>query len=105
MKRIFDTAISLIALIFLSPLILILAVLLRRRLGKIIFFRQDSPGLNGQTFEMMKFRSMLNRVDKDRNQLPDEKRLTNFGKLLRASSLDKLPGLRNVLKSEMILHG
>lgn len=105
MRRIFDTSVSLMTLIALSPLIFILAVLIRWRLASMILFRQNRPGLNGQPFEMVKFRSMLDAVGKDGNPLPDEERLTKFGKFLRASSLDELPGLWNVLKGDMSLVG
>ena len=104
-KRFFDLIVSLIALIVLLPVIFLVAVQIRRKLGSPIFFRQPRPGKNGKPFEMIKFRTMLDAVDSKRNPLPDDQRMTPFGKLLRSTSLDELPELWNVLKGEMSLVG
>ena len=104
-KRIFDVIVSAVGLIMLSPLLLILAVLVRVKLGAPVFFRQERPGLNEKIFTLYKFRSMKNAADSKGNLLPDEDRLSGFGKILRASSLDELPELFNVLKGEMSLVG
>ena len=105
MKRIFDIIISILALLFLSPFVLITALLVRVKLGSPILFTQERPGLNGKSFRMMKFRTMIDAVDKNGEQLPDEQRLTPFGVLLRSTSLDELPGLLNVIKGDMSLVG
>ncbi|WP_371375303.1 sugar transferase [Thalassotalea aquiviva] len=105
MKRFFDFIITLIALILLSPIILVTALLVKLKLGSPIIFRQARPGLHGRIFNMYKFRSMLDQVDSNGSILPDEERLTNFGKKLRSTSLDELPGLWNVLKGDMSLVG
>lgn len=105
MKRCLDFLIALSALIALSPVILITAILIRFKLGSPILFTQDRPGLNGNVFKMMKFRSMLDAQDAEGNPLPDEQRMTTFGALLRSTSLDELPGLINVLKGDMSLVG
>lgn len=104
-KRVFDVIVSALGLILLSPLLLILSVLVRINLGTPIFFRQERPGLNEKIFTLYKFRSMKNAADSKGNLLPDEDRLSKFGKILRASSLDELPELFNVLKGEMSLVG
>ena len=104
-KRIFDVIVSVLGLILLSPLLLILAILVRINLGTPVFFRQERPGLNEKIFTLYKFRSMKNAADSKGNLLPDEARLSGFGKILRASSLDELPELINVLKGEMSLVG
>ena len=104
-KRSFDILASALGLIILSPLLLILAVLVRLNLGSPVFFRQERPGLHEKIFNLYKFRSMRDAVDKNGNELPDEQRLGRFGKLLRASSLDELPELFNVLKGDMSLVG
>lgn len=105
MKRFFDFSIAFIALILLSLIMLITAGKIRKSLGSPVLFKQKRPGLNGQPFYMFKFRSMKDSVDEDGNLLPDEERLTPFGHKLRASSLDELPGLINVLKGDMSLVG
>jgi lipopolysaccharide/colanic/teichoic acid biosynthesis glycosyltransferase len=105
MKRLFDLAISIFTLIILSPIVLITAILVRVKLGSPILFTQERPGLHGSVFKMMKFRTMLDAVDKNGQQLPDEQRLTPFGVLLRSTSLDELPGLLNVIKGDMSLVG
>jgi lipopolysaccharide/colanic/teichoic acid biosynthesis glycosyltransferase len=105
MKRLFDLVISIFVLIALMPIVLITAMLVRIKLGSPIFFTQERPGLNGKSFKMMKFRTMLNATDKHGNQLPDEQRMTAFGAFLRSASLDELPGLFNVIKGDMSLVG
>jgi len=105
MKRIFDFSIALLAFIFLSPVILIVAVLIRFKLGFPILFTQNRPGLKGKVFQMMKFRTMLDGTDRNGNLLPDDQRMTKFGVFLRSASLDELPGLLNVLKGDMSLVG
>ena len=104
-KRLFDIVASASGLIFLSPVFLILIYLIRKNLGEPVFFTQERPGKDGKPFKMIKFRSMRDAVDKDDNPLPDSERLTPFGKKLRATSLDELPELWNVLKGEMSLVG
>ena len=104
-KRLFDIIASASGLIFLSPVFLILIYLIRKNLGEPVFFTQERPGKDGKPFKMIKFRSMRDAVDKDGNPLPDSKRLTPFGKRLRATSLDELPELWNVLKGDMSLVG
>ena len=104
-KRLFDIIVSAILLIFLSPIILILAVLVRVNLGRPIFFTQTRPGRGGQPFKMFKFRTMLDAVDMHGASLADELRLTRFGQWLRSTSLDELPELWNVLKGDMSLVG
>lgn len=105
MKRLFDFLVTLLALFFLLPVILLVAILIRLKLGTPILFTQKRPGLNGKTFKMMKFRTMLDGKDKQGNLLPDDERMTKFGALLRSTSLDELPGLFNVLKGDMSLVG
>ena len=104
-KRLFDIIASASGLIFLSPVFLLLIYLIRKNLGEPVFFTQERPGKDGKPFKMIKFRSMRDAVDKDGNPLPDSERLTPFGKKLRATSLDELPELWNVLKGEMSLVG
>jgi lipopolysaccharide/colanic/teichoic acid biosynthesis glycosyltransferase len=104
-KRQFDVCATLIALIILSPVIVTVAVLVARKLGKPVLFRQKRPGLHSQPFEMLKFRTMLEARDAQGNLLPDSVRLTPFGRKLRATSLDELPGLWSVLKGDMSLVG
>lgn len=105
LKRCADIIISLIILIFFSPLYIFIFYSVKKNLGSPVLFRQTRPGLDGKPFEMLKFRTMRDAVDKDGNLLPDGKRLTDFGKKLRASSLDELPELWNVLKGDMSLVG
>ncbi len=105
MKRLVDLLISTLLLIILSPLLLVLALLVRLKLGKPVFFTQERPGLHGKLFKLHKFRTMRDLYDSDGKPLPDEQRLTRFGRFLRASSLDELPELFNVLKGEMSLVG
>lgn len=105
LKRLFDIVFSCAGLLILSPVILVVALLIRRRLGSPVLFRQTRPGLNGKPFEMIKFRSMLDAYDEQGQPLPNEQRLTRFGKKLRSTSLDELPELWNVLKGDMSLVG
>ena len=104
-KRLFDLIISTLLLILLSPLLLVLALLVRFKLGKPVFFTQVRPGMHGKLFKLHKFRTMRDLYDDEGKPLPDEARLTPFGRFLRASSLDELPELFNVLKGEMSLVG
>ncbi len=104
-KRLFDLFVSLFALMALWPVILLVGLLIRFKLGSPVLFKQTRPGLHGKPFNMLKFRSMLDATDKDGNPLPDEQRLTRFGRILRSTSLDELPGLINVLKGDMSLVG
>lgn len=105
MKRLFDFLVALCALFTLLPIIIVVAVLIRFKLGSPVLFTQNRPGLNGKTFKMMKFRTMLDGKDKQGNLLPDDERMTQFGAFLRSTSLDELPGLFNVLKGDMSLVG
>ncbi len=104
-KRIFDVLLSAILLILLSPLYLLLILIVWISMGKPIFFYQLRPGYKGKPFTCYKFRTMVDLRDQDGNLLPDEMRLNRIGKFLRASSLDELPELINVLKGEMSLVG
>ncbi|MDN3475560.1 sugar transferase [Pseudoalteromonas sp. APC 3355] len=104
-KYFFDLTVSIIVFLILLPVILLVAVLIRSKLGSPILFTQDRPGLNGKVFKMMKFRSMLDAKDKHGNLLPDNERMTKFGAFLRSTSLDELPGLFNVIKGDMSLVG
>ena len=105
MKRLFDLIIAFSTLLILLPVIIVVAVLIRFKVGSPILFTQERPGLNGKVFKMMKFRSMLDGKDKHGNLLPDDERMTKFGAFLRSTSLDELPGLFNVLKGDMSLVG
>ena len=104
-KRAFDFTAALIGLIILSPVLLITAYLIRKNLGSPVLFRQVRPGKDGRPFEMVKFRSMRDAIDQNGKPLPDNERLTPFGKTLRSTSLDELPELWNVLKGDMSLVG
>ena len=104
-KRAIDIVCSGLGLIVLSPILIISAILIRKYLGSPIFFTQDRIGKDGKVFKMIKFRTMLDATDKYGNQLPDEERLTSFGKLLRSTSIDELPELVNVLLGDMSLVG
>lgn len=104
-KRFFDFILSLIAIIMLSSVYLIVIVLVRIKLGSPVFFTQKRPGKDEKIFKMYKFRTMTNEVDENGNLLPDDKRLTKFGKLLRSTSLDELPELFNILKGDMSIVG
>ena len=105
MGRALDILVSLMALVLLSPLMLMLIVATRLLQGSPVFFRQKRPGRHGQLFEMIKLKSMLDVFDDKGCPLPDVVRLTNFGKFLRSSSLDELPELWNVLKGDMSIVG
>jgi len=105
LKRTFDISASICGLILLSPVIAIVAWEVSRKLGTPILFRQIRPGKDGELFAMIKFRSMLDAVDVNGQPLPDSERLTHFGRFLRSTSLDELPGLWNVLKGDMSLVG
>lgn len=105
MKRIIDIFISITALVFLSPIFLLIAYKVRKNLGSPIFFYQERPGKDGKLFKMMKFRSMKNAFDENGTPLPDEKRITPFGQKLRSTSLDEMPQLINVLKGDMSVVG
>lgn len=105
MKRLFDFVLALLALLVLSIPLLFLMWQVRRKLGSPVFFRQMRPGLGARPFGMIKFRTMTNKCGADGLLLPDVDRLTSFGRFLRATSLDELPELWNVLKGEMSLVG
>lgn len=105
MKRLFDLLVSLILLLLLSFLIAIVAILIRIKLGSPILFKQQRPGWKGKPFYVYKFRTMTEAKDQFGNLLPDEVRLTPFGKWLRKLSIDELPQLSNVLKGELSLVG
>lgn len=104
-KRLLDIIISLTALIILSPILLVVWILVRVKLGGPAIFTQQRPGKNEKVFKLYKFRSMTNERDENGELLPDEVRLTKFGKLLRSTSLDELPELFNILKGDMSLIG
>lgn len=105
LKRTFDFTASLLGLLLLSPILLLVSLLVWVKLGRPVFFTQVRPGLKGDPFKMIKFRTMTNETDEDGNLLPNEKRMTRFGNFLRSSSLDELPELFNVLKGDMSLVG
>ncbi|MFQ3787482.1 sugar transferase [Halomonas sp. A29] len=105
MKRLFDIVVALIALALLAPLMLVVALLVRLKLGSPVLFRQTRPGLHGRPFEMIKFRTMRDAWDENGKPLPNAERMTRFGSVLRATSLDELPELWNVLKGDMSLVG
>ncbi|MQT58766.1 sugar transferase [Pseudomonas sp. FSL R10-1350] len=105
MKRLFDIICSVYGLLILSPVILIVAWMIRRKLGSPVLFKQERPGLHGKSFLMIKFRTMRDAVDSNGRPLPDSERMTHFGRFLRSSSLDELPELWNVLKGDMSLVG
>lgn len=104
-KRMLDMALSLCGIIVLSPVYLVLWVLIRCKLGKPVLFTQERPGKKEKIFKLYKFRSMTDERDENGQLLPDEVRLTRFGKLLRSTSLDELPELFNILKGDMSLIG
>lgn len=105
LKRIFDFSTAFCGLFILSPLLLTTALLIRWRLGRPVLFKQTRPGLNGQPFSLLKFRTMTDERDNSGKLLPDSKRLTQLGLLLRQTSLDELPELINVVKGDMSLVG
>lgn len=104
-KRLFDLALTIPGLLIISPILLLLAIYIRVRLGPPVLFQQLRPGLHGKPFVLYKFRSMTSEVDNQGKPLPDTQRLTYFGQFLRSFSLDELPELINVLKGEMSLVG
>jgi len=104
-KRLLDILFSLLALILLSPLLLIIAILVRTKLGSPIIFKQERPGLNEKIFVLYKFRTMTDKKNGDGDLYPDLLRLTKFGKMLRSTSLDELPELFNILKGDMAIVG
>lgn len=105
MKRIFDLTCALMMLILFSPLMVVLAIMIRQKMGEPIFFRQLRPGKDNKIFNIYKFRTMADLYDEQGNLLPDEVRLTEFGRFLRRSSLDELPQLFNVISGDMSLVG
>ena len=104
-KRLFDILISGIGLILISPVLLVLAVLVRVKLGSPVIFKQERPGLHEKIFTLKKFRTMTDERDEEGNLLPDAQRLTKFGKFLRSTSLDELPELWNIFCGDMSLIG
>ena len=104
-KRPLDFVLSLAAIIILSPILLLIALLVRIKLGSPVIFKQQRPGMNEKIFTLYKFRTMTEERDEKGELLPNEMRLTNFGKFLRASSLDELPELYNILKGDMSIVG
>lgn len=104
-KRLLDILLSGIALVFLCPIFIFVAILVRVKLGSPVIFKQLRPGKNEKVFPMYKFRTMTDEKDSDGNLLPDEIRLTKFGKLLRSTSLDELPELWNIIKGDMSIVG
>ena len=105
LKRVLDVVIASTALLLLSPVYFFVAYKVRKNLGSPVLFRQVRPGLHGKPFEMIKFRSMKDAVDETGNPLRDSERLTPFGQMLRATSLDEMPELWNVIKGEMSIVG
>lgn len=105
LKRLLDIVIASSALVLLSPVYALVAYKVKKNLGSPVLFRQTRPGLHGQPFEMIKFRSMKDALDTAGNPLPDSERLTPFGKMLRATSLDEMPELWNVIKGDMSIVG
>jgi len=104
-KRVLDVLVASIVLVILSPIMILVGLILIAKLGSPVLFRQTRPGLHGKPFEMLKFRTMLNATDVKGNLIPDELRLTSFGKLLRSTSLDELPEFWNVFRGDMSLVG
>ena len=104
-KRFFDIVLSGLALVVLSPVLVVVAILVRTKLGSPVIFCQERPGKNEKIFKLYKFRSMTDARDENGDLLPDEIRLTKFGKLLRSTSLDELPELWNILKGDMSIVG
>lgn len=104
-KRLLDIVLSGVALIILSPILLIVAIMVRIKLGSPVIFKQERPGKDEKIFNMYKFRSMTDEKDNEGNLLPDEERLPKFGKTLRSTSLDELPELWNIFKGDMSIVG
>lgn len=105
LKRVIDVVLAVIGAVLLAPVMVMLAWQVRRRLGAPVIFKQHRPGMHGRTFTVYKFRTMTDDRDADGVLLPDEERLTSFGRFLRSSSLDELPELLNVLRGDMSLVG
>lgn len=105
MKRIFDLVLTIPGLLAISPILLMITLLLRTRLGRPVLFKQIRPGLHGKPFAIYKFRTMTDARDTDGQLLPDAERLTRLGRFLRAASLDELPELFNILKGDMSIVG
>ena len=105
MKRFWDLAVSVVGLVILSPVLLILAVVVRVKLGSPVLFRQMRPGRDGELFKLIKFRTMTDSRDSQGDLLPDSERLTRFGQFLRSTSADELPELWNVLRGDMSIVG
>ena len=105
LKRVMDFVLSLLAIIALSPILLIVAILVRTKLGSPVLFSQERPGKDEKIFKLYKFRTMTDERDENGELLPDEVRLTRFGKMLRSTSLDELPELFNILKGDMSIIG
>ncbi len=104
-KRSIDFIVALFAVIILSPILIVIAILVRIKLGSPVIFKQDRPGLNEEIFTMYKFRTMTDERNSKGELLPDEIRLTKFGKILRSTSLDELPELFNILRGDMAIVG
>ena len=104
-KRFFDLMIAVPSVIFLSPLLILIGILVRLKIGSSALFRQERPGLHGRPFIIYKFRTMTDERDADGNLLPDGKRLTGLGRFLRKNSMDELPELFNVIKGDMSIVG
>jgi sugar transferase EpsL len=104
-KRAIDLILSVSALVLLSPVLIVAAILVRIKIGSPVLFRHQRPGLGGRPFTLLKFRTMTNERDAAGELLPDEQRLTSFGKFLRSSSIDELPELLNVVRNDMSLVG
>lgn len=104
-KRFLDLILSLLALIILMPVMIVIYILVRIKLGSPAIFKQQRPGKNEKIFTLYKFRTMTDKKDENGNLLPDEQRLTKFGKILRSTSLDELPELFNILKGDMSIVG
>lgn len=105
LKRSFDLLVAGVLVLTLLPVIVLVALLVRIKLGRPVLFRQTRPGLGGKPFEMIKFRTMLDALGPDGTPLPDDVRMTPFGRILRSTSLDELPGLWSVVRGEMSLVG
>lgn len=105
LKRLMDFVLSLMAVIVLSPVLLVVAVLVRTKLGSPVLFKQERPGKDEKIFKLYKFRTMTDEKDENGQLLPDGMRLTKFGKMLRSTSLDELPELFNILKGDMSIIG
>ncbi|VFQ47469.1 sugar transferase [Desulfoluna butyratoxydans] len=105
MKRVVDFSVALVAIVILSPVLSVVGLMVWKKLGSPILFRQQRPGLNGNPFQIIKFRTMVDALGQNGHQLPDALRMTPFGNFLRSTSLDELPELWNVLKGDMSLVG